>query len=344
MQDMQDEAPPHGDDTYNYPYPTEPKQVFSTASTSAPEVLQEEHIPLLHPASGTETQVQIQEGRSHEVETHCCGLLRRSPHLRGFLFNLVLWASCAFFVAMLIITQYSGLDLPSWVFTFSWAFLIAVASLYAIEAMVSATSRYLWNMSAVEDLIAHIERVKRAPPQIFISCTCYHDETRTRTVTRTDHNSDGSTSTSNETETYTVTVVTHQETDSFRFEEWDDTSGGVTNEVAKYNATRVDFVKEWVAGDAYTEQCHSHWEEAFHARNRDRDTHYSYVRTLQVPGFTSKMLTIVDLSRKSWAMSWWWYAVVSLVLLSSSVYRLWLDRSSVKAHFRYTKRVFIRQC
>jgi hypothetical protein len=68
---------------------------------------------------------------------------------------------------------------------------------------------------------------------------------------------------------------------------------------------------------------------------------YEHWETVTLPGYTEKLLSVVDMKRKSWAMNWWTYLFVSLVLQCSTVYRMWLDRNSIKAHYQYSKLVYV---
>jgi hypothetical protein len=301
---------------------------------------------LLKPVPQEETQIQIQANNFFPEESHFgCS---RSPHLRAFLFNATMWGAWAFFFVSLGL-RYGMNPQPKdmgTIFTVSWATLIGVFVIYALEVSFSSTSRYLWNLYVVEDIVTFINRLRDRAPEIWFYCCCYHYETRTRWVTEhyTEHvNGRAESRTRTRLETYQEKVVTHTEKELFRFARFMDASGVVCNDILKYNATRIDFTKGWTAGTPQTAQAHEQQKYNFVARNRNRDEHFEFTEGMDFYGFQEKMLAIVDLQKKSIFMNWASYFGFSIILMQSWLYRVWLDRNSVKARYHFNKTVFIEQ-
>jgi hypothetical protein len=142
-------------------------------------------------------------------------------------------------------------------------------------------------------------------------------------------------------ETYTEKVVTHTEQESFRYARFSDDSGVVHNDILRHNATRIDFTKGWKAGSPQTQQFYESQKFAFQSRNRHRDTHFSFSEGMSFAGFQEKMLAIVDLKKKSIFMNWLAYAIVAIIFMQSWLYRLWMEKSSVKARYHFNKTVYV---
>lgn len=74
--------------------------------------------------------------------------------------------------------------------------------LYLIESCCSDSRRYMSNFKDVDGAEAFLSQMVDTPPDVAMTCECYHYETRYRTVSSTDSN--GRTTT--RTESYTVKV------------------------------------------------------------------------------------------------------------------------------------------
>jgi len=191
-------------------------------------------------------------------------------------------------------------------------------------------------MDFIEDFFQYVERMKRVLPTIGFACECYHYETRYRTV----HYRDSNGNTKTRRESYQEKVVTHRERELFRYQRVDDCSGEVTLDILQFIATKVKFGKSWHFGDDVTKGNYERQESAFIGRNKYRDAHFSNWNVFEMDGFHERKLCLVELSRRSWWMSYAAYLVVSLVLLGSWPFRIWLEGKTVRARFLLSKRVF----
>jgi hypothetical protein len=104
----------------------------------------------------------------------------------------------------------------------------------------------------------------------------------------------------------------------------------------KFKITRIDFSKSIAFADEHSAHEYLHQFRHFKERNRHWDTHYSFWEDYHVQGFTSKMLSMVEGYKRPLLLHWAIYLLFSFVLLSWP-YRLWLDRTSVKANFHFQK-------
>jgi len=136
-------------------------------------------------------------------------------------------------------------------------------------------------------------------------------------------------------------VVTYSEKENFSYSKVDDQSGDVSQDIFLYNAIKIAFSKGWHCGDSQTEQAYTLAVNNFKSRNQNRDTHFSFYEGMHIAGYKEKVLSIVDLTRKTSFMHWSAYLIVSLFLMSSLLYRLWLEKYTVKANFHLEKVVYI---
>jgi len=90
-----------------------------------------------------------------------------------------------------------------------------------------------------------------------------------------------------------------------------------------------------------TQATYSNQYNTFRIQNQHRDTHFNIWEGMDVPGFTEKMMTLVDLKLTSPMMSWGAFFIVSLLSFSYP-YRIWLEKNSFKANYHFTKRVYVQ--
>jgi hypothetical protein len=310
-------------------------------------------VPLL---SRIPAQVQIQVGVEHRTEKHRWGC-RRSPHLLSLVLFVTLWVSEVGSVGLLALLvnladsnkgdegddsdDSSDNGFLAWSMVIPFAIIFSYIA-YMVEAFTfSKTWKYLKNMSAVEDLVTHIERVRQTPPTITLHGECYHMETRTRTLYDTTYHSDGTSSTTTRTETYQERVVSHTDSQTLVYYQCHDDSGGLTPELMRYSATRIDLSQTWLPADDFTRQYYIAWTAAFKQRNEKRDRDYFQWETITCPGFNENMLAFIDLRRRPWGLSRLSYVLVTVLLQASYLYRLWFDRVTVKAHFSFKRRITV---
>jgi len=284
--------------------------------------------------SRNEDFIQIQNGLSFPPYEHCCGC-SKSPNLVGLFLNLLLWLA----ILLNIVNDVFELMVPHSHLTLSMYFLAifgGVYLFYLIDVFLTSTCKYLHNMDFVEDFSSCVDYVMNAPPEIGFHCECYHYETRTRSVSKTDSNGNSYT----ETETYDEKVTTHQESEAFIFVKWEDISGGLTNEVRHFYASKIKFSKSWVFGDDKTRYFYEGQKNSFILRNKDRDSYFDFQPYFRINGFKERKLCVVDCARKSGWMSYGRYLIVSLLLMSSWPYRIWLENNTVRSRYHFCKRIY----
>lgn len=279
----------------------------------------------------TETHVELQENNLPQKR-------RRSFIIHSFLLNVTVWLTFFYYLSVGEEAQ---------------PLLIIMYLIYLGEALFAPTLRYLWNLNKVEDIISYIDRLKSYAPEIGFYCECYHMETRTRWVTEYyteyeqvyDYTSNRYESqpvqkSRQVLETYEEKVVTYTETEYFKFSRFKDTSGDVSKDIYKFHATKVDFSKQWQAGDSATAEAYQSQKNNFQVRNRNRDRYFHFNEFFHIKNFKTKALSIVDLKKKSGLMHWMIYILSSVVILSW-IYRNWLERETVKGHFEFRKVIYI---
>jgi len=294
------------------------------------------------------SQLQLQSGAASLP-------VRKYIYVFGFLLSLTMWFSvlCIWTVPLFLtrILQCVGSGfLPR---DASLAITVIATAAYLLNSFRASILGYLWNLNAVEDVVAYIRRLQTTPPQLGFSCECYHMETRTRYVTEHyteyQHEYDSSskssrsvpvTKTRQKLETYQERVVTFSESERFVFARWEDISEKLTDTIYQYQATRVDFSFTVDAGDRATQKRYNTVKQNFIARNQERDSSFEFSEHCRIEDFHPKMLSIVDLKKKSPLMHWSCYVVFTLCGLSWP-YRIWFDRKTVYGAFMFRKRVFI---
>jgi hypothetical protein len=275
-------------------------------------------------------QIQIQSTQVFDEEKYCCNC-RRDPRICGLFICLVVWGLLIPNVCLYAI--YS--ELTSFGY-WSLFFLIFAYLVYLYEAFMSKTSRYLWNMKVAgeeEDIGMYVERLKRAPPLISMTCECYHYETRTRYVTEYINGQNG-TSTRTRVETYQERVVTHSGQESFIYREWSDDSGSLSEEIFKYKVVKFDLFKSWTAANTETQAALNRQYDEFQRKYRGRDIHFDSSYDADINEYKPHILWVVG---SKWFLSWKLYAVITIFFFSSVFYRYWFDRYSVKANFEFKK-------
>jgi hypothetical protein len=166
---------------------------------------------------------------------------------------------------------------------------------------------------------------------------CWHHETRTYTETYTDSQGHSHT----RTRTETVRVDTWSGSEEWEYQRFEDHSGQLTDEIKRFDMTKLYFGKNITFGDASTEVDYTSSRDGFYDSNRWRDVHMDTWARNGIQGYVDLKLCLVDLARKPAMLGFGWYLLWSLVLPCSYGYRLWLERMSVKGNFTFRKRVFI---
>jgi hypothetical protein len=232
-------------------------------------------------------------------------------------------------------------------------FLVFAVILYGIDLFASPALRYLANLSSAEDVVMHIKKRRDTPPSLGFTCECSHTETRKRYVTeyyteyewRYDGTANASRSvpvskTRQREETYQEQVVTYRGSCAFVYSRWVDVSAALTDEIYNYEAVRIDLSFGVGYGDRRTAEAYAAARSRFIEQNRNRDTSFRYWEHCTLDGFRPKLLSIVDLSKRSPLMSVWAYLLLGAFGLSWP-YRLWFNRQTVGGSYRLEKRVFV---
>ncbi|KAA0147249.1 hypothetical protein FNF29_07510 [Cafeteria roenbergensis] len=202
---------------------------------------------------------------------------------------------------------------------------------YLIESCCSDSRKYMSNFKDVAGAEAFLSQMVDTPPDVAMTCECYHYETRYRTVTSTDSN--GRTTT--RTESYTVKVTTYRETDYFRYRAWKDESGPFHG-MTLHAIVKLRLYKLVVWNDDASHRAFVMAYSAFQARNRWRDSHFSHNWDMRIRGFRTNVLALSDPTAKPCWLSFgcFW---LSTLLLCSWPWRRMLTSSSVEAKFTLRK-------
>lgn len=219
-------------------------------------------------------------------------------------------------------------------------------AVYLIASFVADTPRYLWHLDHVESILAYVERIKATAPSWEFACECYHMETKTRQVKKAetiyltvDGKSVPITRTWTEPETYQEKMVTHTERQPFIYSRSQDVSPQLSDAIRRYQAVRVDCAYDISFGDQRTLASYEAAKAAFIAQNRHRDVFFHFSERHYIRGFKSKLLSVVDISKKPVLMHWGFY-VLATVLLLSWPYSAWFHANTAGGHLEFRKLIF----
>lgn len=219
-----------------------------------------------------------------------------------------------------IIAQCSG-ALPIGLFVFCGLLLI-----YWIENACSSTSQYLGNFVSLDDSETFLERMQQTCPSISFHIQCYHIEH----YTTTSRDSDGNT----RTEHHTRRVDTWWARKSYDFDCWQDLSNiQLLNE---QHVTKYKLEKVFTFADAYT-QSHFQMSKMHFIRMNDRDDHYDFHTSFDIPGFMNRMLVETQPGSANKYFSSEWFCC-SVAFFWSACYRSWFMNNCGK------ERIVINKC
>jgi hypothetical protein len=198
-----------------------------------------------------------------------------------------------------------------------WVVFSIVGLAFFIEALFSDTLGYLRHINQEESLLMVLQRLRETPPTIYWHIQCYHVETHTEMQTVWTEDDDGNQESHQEEVEVTERVNTHAASGSLKYREWADKSRVVhPAEANAFRMTKVDFSKTLVKGDQGCERA----KNAFISSN-NLDTQHDFTETFDITGYTSKMLTLVDLNDMPTLLSPKWYLLSQLTVVFALPYR-----------------------
>lgn len=223
--------------------------------------------------------------------------------------------------------------------------------IYLTTALCNSTLRYLIVLDPAEDIRRNIAQLQREAPQLWLSCECYHMETRTRIVQRpvtrsvtVESNSSSTTQEVteyiNETEVYQQRVVTHSASEPFAYARFVDTSSGLVGDVGRYQALRIECTVTYRFGDQAAQEAYDRFKARFIAENKARDAEFDQQEHFQTPGLPAKFLSVVDVDHKPVLMHYFWY-VAATATGTALLYALWFRNITAFWEYRFEKSVFV---
>jgi hypothetical protein len=272
-------------------------------------------------------------------------VIDKKKHGLSFFLNFLLLVALGFVIFNIV-----NLEFRTSFYYFSrdaiQASLIALGFIYffyVIEVFCSSTFRYLWNKKQSDKLLDHLITVKNTRPELQFWCECYHYETRTRWVTETytEQGPNGPvTRTRQKLETYTVKIVTHTETEYFRYTNFHDASGMISDDINHYDFIKINFKKEYSFGNPHSEMAYRDQYDYFIKRNRYRDSCFDHSMQFQLSNFKDKMLSI-NTTNRSCSVHVCTYLTWSLVLMMSWPYRIWMEMLCYRGEFVFKKILYV---
>jgi hypothetical protein len=271
-------------------------------------------------------------------------IIPKSKHCLSFVLSLLLWLGLVYHLFYLIaaalglsiiyaMEQNMHVSLP---------ILGCTYFIYMIEVFCCSTFRFVYNQKKNDDLVNHVIRIRNTRPDFIFWGECYHYETRTRWVdeTYTEQTEEGPrTRTRQKLETYTEKVVTHTESENFIYRTSYDDSGMISNDVNTHDVIKITFKKNYRFGNQESEWAYQSQLQYFINRNKCRDVCFDHTETFHISDFKEKILSrnTTDHATK---LSTCYYLAVSLLLMCSWPYKIWLEDLCYKGEFTVKKIIY----
>jgi hypothetical protein len=271
-------------------------------------------------------------------------IIPKSKHCLSFALSLLLWLGLIYHLFYLIA---SALDL-SVIYEIeqnmqtSLVILGCTYFIYLIDVFCCSTFRFVYNQKKSDELVNYVMRIKKTRPDFIFWGECYHYETRTRLVneTYTEQTENGPrTKTRQKLETYTEKVVTHTESENFIYRTSYDDSGMISNDVNTHDVIKITFKKNYRFGNQESEWAYKNQFQYFINRNKCRDVCFDHTETFQISDFKDKILSrnTTDHSTK---LTTSYYLAISLLLMCSWPYKIWLENLCYKGEFTVKKIIY----
>lgn len=201
---------------------------------------------------------------------------------------------------------------------------------YIIEVFCSSTFRSLINKKDDSSLREYIASIKKTRPEIQFSGQCSHTEM-----------DDSSESDSSDDDgilpaLISSTVVTLKPTESFRYSICNDESEEFPEQIYKYQFLEIEFDKCFKLANRESELAYQDQYNTFIENNQKRDMEFKHESNLILDNFKQNMMAN-NSSKHSSGAKIGTFLFVSLVLLMSWPYRLWMERFYYRGKYTFTK-------
>lgn len=131
-------------------------------------------------------------------------------------------------------------------------------------------------------------------------------------------------------------VITLRPYHDFAFANWSDRSADLTEAIHRHQALCVVFRIIAEPADAPTASAHAAARNAFITRFRHYDARFHFSEAALAAGFKSRMLSIVDMARKSPALDFYAFVLFALLGLLAP-YLLWFEHRTATGTFHFRK-------
>ena len=215
--------------------------------------------------------------------------------------------------------------------------LIGISYLYVLlQSFWSNEKEYIQDNFEQEHVDEYFTNIFRQKPNISVSITCYHLETRTRTVNYTDAHGNSQ----SRLETYTETVVTYSGSNKFEFNSWRDVSDRQKLPSIGSKILRIKVMKDINFADEESSAAFNRFKEDYLNGNRYRDACMDHSVEQDIPGFKERLMGCNG-KRPCW-MNLPCFFLAHLLLLGWP-YRWLLKGKTDKAEFVVKKEVSINE-
>ena len=258
----------------------------------------------------------------------------KNTHLTSLLLNSFLWILLFCFIIFQISFsfRFGRQQINPNLFIF-WICLAVIYLFYVIEILTSSTFRILLRKKNFSRIEEHINKIQSTDPEIKFVSQSYHFS-----------NENGSQKQEKQQKSRRIIsrnkkIMTTAAMNNFEFDWVQDSSDNFLENYLQFDLILFKFESQIVYGDQFTENQYFQKLEEFKFANRDSDVHYKVQEIKHIKGFQEKVVGFND-QNTSFCFSALFYLFVSMFLLSSWPYRVWMQGKIAKAHFLFNKTIY----
>ena len=213
---------------------------------------------------------------------------------------------------------------------------IPIYVIYIAIELTSPTTQFLFRKDNKTTLYELLGSLFQAKPTAYVSCSCYHFETRTYTTKDSDGNS--------HIETETITVTTYSETQPINYYSCRDVSGlFVLNlhekQISKKAYIKLDVKEEINYADTVSYNDIDLIKQDMTRRNEHRDTHFSIYENRQLGIKNRYFIKLLD--KEPTCFSYRWFVLFTFLTVGQ-FYKRYVSSLSIYQNFTIRKLISTR--
>ena len=261
---------------------------------------------------------------------------RQTRHLLSFFLNITLWGLFMIFGFCLLLS--TAFDSPFFEDEFLTLFLWGLGLIYfvyVLELFWSNTFQTLFYAKSISKLEKYISFIKNTNPEFIYSCTPFHYEDKmdkkfTKEIKKEFE------------DLFFKRVFNFQKilgitkNDSFKNCDFQDNSDFLKKSINKSVYTEFTFEYILKFENNKIEKTFLEFGQKFKSESLSEKAFIDFSEKKRIRGFV-KRIAILNKENKHWSTHWSIFIVISVLLVASWPYRLWIDDKIQKKHFVFRK-------